>query len=205
MDIFVPADGRDLGARKRLAANRARRERHENKSAPPARPHDPMTGLPGRRSVEPGRSILTPREAVFGPTRGPLPLPPVPPLSPRSRRITRHTMPSNFHPNSLKTNDGCTRKVTHNSRPSLRFVGRGFNPAVNAAVASLPFAPVHLRDSSGSRITESAIPCATFRIVAAWLPRRTVRTVTLAPANLIDTPAIRNAHTHLKTKDRRLC
>ncbi len=34
-------------------------------------------------------------------------------LTAESCQITRHTMQSNFHAISLKTNDGCTHKVTH--------------------------------------------------------------------------------------------
>ena len=59
-------------------------------------------------------------------------------------------VPSNFRANSLKTNDGCTYKVTHNSQRDVRLLGRGGtgpeqgrgNPAMSNAVASSPFAPL---------------------------------------------------------------
>jgi hypothetical protein len=68
-------------------------------------------------------------------------------------QITRHTMPSNFHAISLKTNDGCTKEVTHKLRYEVRPVGRGFNPAVSDALASLPFAPLYLRELPGLSLT----------------------------------------------------
>ena len=101
-------------------------------------------------------------------------------LTAESCQITRHTMQSNFHSISLKTNDGCTHKVTHFFMVGLpvstpdrapeatasgardmkraweigqrgaRFVGRGFNPAISNAAASLPFAPLHPREPSAS-------------------------------------------------------
>jgi len=73
-------------------------------------------------------------------------------------QITRHTMPSNFHAISLKTNDGCTKEVTHKLRCEVRFVGRGFNPAENDALASLPFAPLHLHEFPGSSLTKHQSP-----------------------------------------------
>ena len=62
-------------------------------------------------------------------------------------------VPSNFRSNSLKTNNWCTREVTLKSGRSERFAERGFTPAVNDAVASLPFAPLHLREFPGASLT----------------------------------------------------
>jgi hypothetical protein len=139
MDTFVPADGRDASVGKRSASRRASRERHENKTAPPARQSD----------------VVAIESTSF-------PLPPVPPLPPllrvflidtlairndlnsnesnaefssnrhrsryvrpdffsgtrvllaaRSCQFTRHTMPSKFPRISNKTNDRHPRKVTH--------------------------------------------------------------------------------------------
>src|SRR5271168_5175819 len=81
----------------RSAASRAPRERHENRSEPPAR----------------AAAVAAIKSTAF-------PALPLRLLYPLSRQFTRHTMSSKFHPNSLKTKDWCTRKVTH-----LSEVGRG--------------------------------------------------------------------------------
>ena len=112
--------------------------------AGPVRParHDPMTGLPRPRRVALGRSIV---------------IPPALTQAGRDHRESRGGapnysthVPSNFRANSLKTNNWCTYKVTHNSQRDVRLLGRGGtgpeqgrgNPAMSNAVASLPFAPL---------------------------------------------------------------
>jgi hypothetical protein len=138
---------------RRSAASKARRERHDHNNE--ARAHDPASTC-GERSL----TIVTPGEsAVKDKPRGPSlagsplaprtsPLPPAP-----ARQITRHTLPSNFRSNSLKTKDRCTTYSTHFSRGRVCFVGRGFNPAISDAGASLPFALVHPREFPGSPLT----------------------------------------------------
>jgi hypothetical protein len=96
-----------------------------------------------------------------------------PTLRRQNAPITRHTMPSNFRPISLKTNDGCTHKVTHFSGRHLCFAGRGFNPATSDALASLPLAPLHPREFPGSSLTNHQSRATNH-------------------GALIDTPAIRN-------------
>ncbi len=74
-------------------------------------------------------------------------------------QIKCHTLQSNSWPISLKTNDGRIREVTHKSRIGLpvstasrvweirrRSVGRGFNPAINDPLVSLPLALLHPRE-----------------------------------------------------------
>ena len=67
---------------------------------------------------------------------------------------------------ALKRNDGVPKEVTHFFKPGpgvrlvergVRFVGRGFNRAENDALASLPFAPLHLREFSGVVPHESPV------------------------------------------------
>jgi hypothetical protein len=151
LSCYFPA--RSINMDRRSAASKARRERHDHRNEP--RSHDPA-----RTHGERSRTIVTPGEsAAQDKPRGPSlahssltphnsPLPPAPP-----RQITRHTLPSNFRPNSLKTNDRCTTYSTHFSRRRVCFVGRGFNPAISDAGASLPFAPVHPREFPGSLLT----------------------------------------------------
>ncbi len=71
LSFYFPA--RSINMDKRSTANRALRERRENRSEPRAR-------------------------------------------AAAASQFTRHTMSSKFHPNPLKTNDGCTHKVTHFSQ-----------------------------------------------------------------------------------------
>jgi hypothetical protein len=148
-----PADGRDISAGKCSAANRAPREGHENKSAPPARP---PADNPIRTCGEHSRTIVTRSgSAVPDEPRGPLPLHPLLPLPPAPRRITRHTMPIKFQAKPLITNDRVPNYSTHKSRGDVRLVGRGFDPAESDGPASLPFAPLHPREFAGASLTNS--------------------------------------------------
>ncbi len=109
-----PADGRDLSAGKRSAASRARRERHDSRTEPPA-----------RASADNRIRIVTPSEPALAPTSFPPSLLPWPPLS---HQITRHTLPSKFRRISLKTKKSGTHKVTHKLRLRPDRVRRGGRP-----------------------------------------------------------------------------
>jgi hypothetical protein len=69
-------------------------------------------GLEPRARAAFARVAAASRSVTF-PLLSVRPLLPSVPQSPLSRQITRHTMPSNFRPKSLKTNDGGMHEVSH--------------------------------------------------------------------------------------------
>ncbi len=210
MDIFLPADGRDISAGKRSAATlrasgRGRAQRESEEQIPrqpeagscrddrqeepphaigvtqiysthvsskfPANSLKTNDGCPYKpqqktRPVRPGRFCGTrPVHAdIFCGTGGSIsarcraegrgatfnsPSREGATHRPMAPNYSTH-VPSKFRPNSLKTNNWCTYKVTHNSQRDVRLLGRGGtgpeqgrgNPAMSNAVASSPFAPL---------------------------------------------------------------
>ena len=127
METFVPADRRDLSAAEPTSA-RSRRVRS-------SRPVSDIASS-SASAVRASRSF---RKLTHWPWF----------LAPN---YSTH-VPVNFRRNSHKTNDGCTHKVTLQSRRRVRHVGPGFNLAISDEVASLPFALIDPRELPGAPLT----------------------------------------------------
>jgi hypothetical protein len=79
-------------------------------------------------------------------------------------RKTRHTMQSNLWRISLKTNDGCTKEVTHKSRQRVAgFWSQSFNSSVTGSVRNAPtrprFPPAKMITIARHRNTTVEEPC----------------------------------------------
>jgi hypothetical protein len=152
MDKFVPAFGRGRSAAKR-SANAARRLQGSQV--------DSLSSLGDRSRPRANPLYSTSRGPAFKPRH----------FSASSAsiasffsRFTRHTMPSKFRRNSLKTNDRVPSYSTHKSgcvhhdilcmtKPRASFVGRGFDLAIKDAISSLPLALLHSREFPGLPLT----------------------------------------------------